>query len=130
MQISTLLDKAREHCSLKSDAALAARIGVTRAIVSHWRKTGKWPEPDVIARLARAAGDDAGPWMVAAELSRSGDAHAKRAWRRIAELLGHAAAVALVAILMNSPALSQTPERFTAALKSTTYQGTSIHYAQ
>lgn len=130
MHISELLDKARKTCSLNSDAALGDRVGKTRQVVHHWRTTGAWPENKTIARLAALAGEDAEPWLVEAGLGKADSESERRAWKRLAELLGHAAAVALVAVLAHSPALSKTPDGSTEALNSATKQGTSIHYAQ
>lgn len=66
-----LLDKAREACSLSSDAALASRIGVTRSQLSSWR-VGREPIPeDRIASLARLAHLDAGEWLVLVEAEQA-----------------------------------------------------------
>ncbi|MCB1560902.1 MAG: hypothetical protein KDI75_07385 [Xanthomonadales bacterium] len=106
MDIATLLDKARQTCSIPSDNALAQRLGKTRQAVSNYRARGLWPENDTIAQLARMAGEDAGPWLVEAEMTRARSESERRAWKKIAERLSHAAAIALVALLFNSPAQS------------------------
>lgn len=96
--INNLLDKAREHCSLPSDGALAERLGVSRQLVSQWRKGHNPLADERIAQVARAAGEDAGVWLVRIRAEQTtGDA--AKAWAKLARQLGTAATVAAVGLL-------------------------------
>lgn len=95
---AALLDKVKVKRSLPSDMALAARIGVSRSIVSEWRKGSKFPSEDHVCALAQMAGEDAGQWLVLTQADKTtGPAH--RAWVDLARKFGAAAALAVVALL-------------------------------
>lgn len=96
--INNLLDKAREHCSLPSDGALAERLGVSRQLVSQWRKGHNPLADERIAQIARAAGEDAGVWLVRVRAEQT-HGEAAKAWARLARQLGAAAALAIVAFI-------------------------------
>lgn len=105
--VNKLLDKAREACSSNSDAAFAERIGVTRQLVSQWRK-GATPIPDDrIAQLARLCKDDAAQWLVTIRAEQS-HGEAAKAWASLARRLGAAAAVGVVALFAHIPTASAT----------------------
>lgn len=89
-----LLDKAREACSLSSDAALATRLGVTRSQLSSWR-VGREPIPeDRIASLARLAHLDAGEWLLLVEAEQA-RGEARKAYGLLVKRLGIAALLAI-----------------------------------
>ncbi|WP_237052781.1 hypothetical protein [Marilutibacter chinensis] len=106
---ATLLDKAKKRRSYPSDMALAAAVGVSRSIVSEWRKGTKFPSEDHVCALARMAGEDAAPWLVLTQAEKStGPAH--RAWLDLARQLGAAAALAVVALMVfPAPAKAKVP---------------------
>lgn len=94
--IERLLDKARETCSLASDNALAQRMGVSRQLVSNWRKATAPVSDDRIAQLARLAHEDAGSWLVQIHAEQA-DGEAGKAWAALAKRLAAAAACVMVA---------------------------------
>lgn len=95
--INKLLDRAKEVCSLKTDTALAARLGVSRQLLSNWRKANDPIADDRIVQLARVAKEDPGTWLVAihAELAQGETA---RTWLNIAKKLGYAATLAFLGL--------------------------------
>lgn len=95
-----LLDKVREACSIPSDNALSMKLGVTRALVSHWRK-GRSPLPDAtIAQLCAMAKLDGAEWLAAIHAERATDARERALWVSMLDRLRPAAVVAGLAILL------------------------------
>jgi len=104
-QVNKLLDKAREACSLHSDAALAERLQVSRQLVSQWRK-GAAPIPDErIANIARMAHADPAEWLVSIRAEQT-SGEAAKAWNALAKKMRSAAAVVVLAAVL--PALPTT----------------------
>lgn len=98
-----LLDKARSFCSRPSDKALSERMGVAPQLISLWRK-GHAPMPaDRVTELCAIAHEDAASWLVliAAEQS-TGATH--RAWEKVIQRLGIAAALVLAVLPYQAPA--------------------------
>ena len=96
--IAALLDKARARRSIASDMALAEVVGVSRSVVSEWRKGTKVPSEDHVCALAKMAHEDIGRWLMIAQAARTtGPAHA--AWVGLLRQYGIAAVVALAAVL-------------------------------
>ncbi len=99
-EIKTLLDKAKETCSIASDNALAALFGVHRQAVSKWRNGDAYPSEEHIARLAEMAGEDAGEWLVKIQMMRA-SGKAAAAWSSVFRRLATAALI----VLMMGPAV-------------------------
>lgn len=100
-----LLDKARETCSLSTDAALAERLQVSRQMLSGWRK-GRDPIPeDRIAQIARIAQVDAGEWLILIEAEQA-RGEARTAYGKLVKRLGLAALLALAV----APVLASTSQ--------------------
>ena len=96
--VGGLHDNAKNRRSHASDMALAAALGVSRSIVSEWRKGTKFPSEDHVCALAHMAGEDEARWLVVVQAERTtGPAH--KAWTTLARQLGAAAALAVVALL-------------------------------
>ena len=107
--VDRLLDKARGVCSRPSDAALAERIGVSRQVVSTWRK-GTAPVPDErIAQLAALIHEDAAEWMVQIRAEQSTGPAAK-AWAGLARKLASAAALVLLVGAAGAPSPAAASE--------------------
>ena len=53
-----LFDRWKALQGLESDAAAAAKLGVTRGRVSHWRRRGSHAEADLIVRMCNDLGED------------------------------------------------------------------------
>lgn len=69
MPVLALIDKAREKCH--SDAELARRLGVSKALLSMMRKRQREVTPDIAALLADIAGEDARQAVVDAVIERA-----------------------------------------------------------
>jgi transcriptional regulator with XRE-family HTH domain len=96
--VNKLLDKARATCSLPSDVALAEKLGVSRQLVSQWRKGANPLSDDRIAQVAHLAKDDGGRWLLLIHAERASGAAAKD-WAALVRKFGAAAAVGAVALL-------------------------------
>ena len=53
-------NEARSRHRLKSDLALARRLGLGTSAISYWRTGRTWPADETMIRLAELAGCDAG----------------------------------------------------------------------
>ncbi|PPU06834.1 hypothetical protein XacyCFBP2565_21230 [Xanthomonas arboricola pv. corylina] len=97
--VNELLDKARERANLPSDNALAQRIGVTRAVISSWRKD-RYPMPDErIAQVCALAKLDGGEWMARIHGERAASPAERALWRSVLDRLSAAAAVAALVVM-------------------------------
>jgi len=101
--VNKLLDTARVACSLPSDVALAEKLGVSRQLVSQWRKGANPMSDERIAQIAHMAREDGGRWLLLIHAERASGAAAKD-WAALVRKFGAAAAVACVAVM---PLLSQ-----------------------
>lgn len=120
-----LLDKYREVCSLPTDMAAAAKLGVSRGTVSAWRHGNRHAEPESVETMARATGLDAEEWVLRVQADREAQVNPRRAqvWLRCAQRIsGTAAGVALAFGLA-----VYTPESH--ASTRVYDNGTAIHYA-
>ncbi|WP_080960953.1 DUF3693 domain-containing protein [Xanthomonas citri] len=94
-----LLDRARTGAKLPSDNALAQRLGVTRAVISNWRK-GRNPMPDErIAQICALAKLDGGEWMAKIHAEAAASPAEKALWRSVLDRLSAAAAVVALLVL-------------------------------
>ena len=94
-----LLDKYREVCSLRTDMAAAAKLGVGRGTVSAWRHGNRHAEPESVEAMAKAVGYDPEEWVLRVQADRESAINPKRAqvWLRCASRIsGTAASVALI----------------------------------
>ncbi len=87
-----LLDKYKKACTLGSDNACAASLGVSRSAVSLWRNTKGHPEADTVERMCAATGEPVARWLPLIEAERARTPEARKAWLRLAQI---AAAVAM-----------------------------------
>jgi len=94
--LTDLLNQAVQKCDPNNDAALAARLGVSRSAVSLWRK-GEGIREKHLTQLIALVGAD--PEIAVMVLREQATTHAERAvWGALARRLGAAAAVAVVAL--------------------------------
>jgi len=100
-----LLDRVREAANIPSDNALSQKLGITRAVISGWRKE-LYPIPDErIAQLCEMAKLDAPLWAARIHGERATSPVERKMWRVALDRLSAAAAVvALVAITAPSVA--------------------------
>ncbi len=101
--VNKLLDKAKESCSLASDRALAARIGVSAQQVSQWRKGANPMSDDRVAQVAVIARQPIDLWMVTIRAEQAGGTAAK-AWSSLAHKLATSAAAVFMLMLATLPA--------------------------
>lgn len=105
--IATLVDKARKGGGIESDSALAAHFKVHRQAVSKWRNGDAYPDENHIAAMAEMAGDDPVQWLVAVKAIRAEGSAAKH-WTSLARrLAATTATLALCAMLIGMPLISQ-----------------------
>jgi transcriptional regulator with XRE-family HTH domain len=74
MEINQLMDAAKNHSGVKSDTALAGKLGISQTAVWKWRNGQDLPKPEHGHELARLAGIDPAPvvldlWEAAAKTS-------------------------------------------------------------
>lgn len=96
-QAKTLIDKASDMCG--GDAALARRMGISRALVSLMRSGNRKITPETAAELADIAGDDAREAAIAAILE---GAKGTRRESVLRDILGKALAAGVAAMLVIS----------------------------
>lgn len=93
--VDILLDKYRKACSIASDNALGADLGITRQSVFQWRKGLAWPGDEHVVRMANKIGETPEGWLAAIHADRTSDKVAKKVWLQAAQRLGYAAAITL-----------------------------------
>jgi transcriptional regulator with XRE-family HTH domain len=91
-----LLDKYKKACSIASDNACAASLGVGRAAVSKWRNGNGHPEADIIERMCEATGEPLARWLPLIEAERARSPGARRAWLRLAQVAATLAGIYIV----------------------------------
>jgi len=118
--VNKLLDKARVACSLPSDVALAEKIGVSRQLVSQWRKGANPLSDERIAQIAHLANEDGGRWLITIHAERASGAAAKD-WQSLLRRFGAAAALGVVVLmpLGNASASTLTAEASSSAMHIT-----------
>ena len=119
--LSELLDQAVQKCDPSNDAALAARLGVSRSAVSLWRK-GEGIREKYLTQLIALVGAD--PEVAVMVLREQATTHAERAvWGALARKLGAAAVVSVAALLpMGNVSATNIAE--------TTQVSSDMHYAK
>ena len=93
----SLIDKASEVCG--GDAALARRMGISRALISLMRSGDRKITPETAAELADIAGDDAREAAIAAIIE---GAKGTRRESTLRAILGKALAAGVAAMLVFS----------------------------
>lgn len=131
--LSDLLNQAAQKCDPANDAALAARLGVSRSAISLWRKGEGIREKHLAALISIAHAD---PRMAVTVLQEQATTASERSvWGSLAKQLGAAAMLAIAALLpvgnaraaavnLNgsaSYALCEVVRRWYRACKSSTY---------
>jgi len=111
--VNLLLDKYKKACSLASDNACAESLGLHRASISEWRRGKSWPSEEHIVALAKAAGEDAGMWLLSVHAERTAPGPVQKEWLRLTQRFATAAAIALALAPAHSTlvSLSHNPLR-------------------
>lgn len=122
MNTQQLLDAAKAAQGLRSDYALAARMGISRSGVSGYRNGRSRPDDEMAARLADLAGLDPDATVAAMHAERAANEPERARWQRIAERLQRAGVAACVILSLGSwsggpdgGALASTADRADAA---------------
>lgn len=84
MEVTELLDKAKEKAGIVSDYELAKKMQSTRAAVSRWRNEIAAPDIAGALRLAALAGVDEKIAVASCELARTRDPATRAFWERVA----------------------------------------------
>lgn len=95
--VSALIDKASEVCG--GDAALARRMGISKALISLMRSGERGITPGTAAELADIAGDDAREAVISAVIE---GAKGTRREGVLREILGKAVAAGVAGLLVFS----------------------------
>lgn len=96
-----LLDKYKKACSLASDNACAASLGVSRQAISKWRHGENHPDADSIEAMCAATLEPVARWLPLIEADRARSPAARKVWLRLAQ-----AAAAITLAVGLSPAHS------------------------
>lgn len=112
MSTIEFLDRVREAHSIRSDYALAERLGLTRQQVSKYRSRKDYMSDETAARVAELLGVDPGFVLATIHAERSKNDDTRALWVGIAERLQRAGVAALAALcfaLPSDPASARTP---------------------
>ncbi len=97
--IAELLDKVRETCSIPSDMALAAKLGIQRQTLHQARKGMAGLSDERIAQLCALAKLDGPEWMARIHAERAESPAERQLWQTaLQRLTAVAAALAVVVI--------------------------------
>jgi transcriptional regulator with XRE-family HTH domain len=107
--VNELLDNVKNRLNLGSDIALAERVGVTRSLISRWRKGDTPISDERIAQICAMAKIDGTTWMAMIHAERATSTTERALWRLILDRVSAAAAVvALVCITAPGAAKAET----------------------
>lgn len=95
-----LLDVYKRKLSLKTNQAIADKLGVKQPTVSMWINGKSHPNAEAIETMCNATGEPISKWLPLIEADRSRTPGERRAWLRLAQV----AALASV-ILITLPAV-------------------------
>jgi len=113
MDITELLDRAKERSNLPSDYALAKVLGVQTGIVANWRKEKRHPSNEEAVKLATLAGLDEMAVIAEIELRTANTPKKKEFWQHYIESRGITACLAMTAL---AASIILTPEPAEAAI--------------
>ncbi|HHW4685684.1 MAG TPA: DUF3693 domain-containing protein [Xylella sp.] len=91
--INELINEVRHKCDLKSDKAVADRIGVTRQVLWQARNELGALSNERIAQLCAMAKLDGGTWLAKIHAERTQSATERAMWESILKRLNTAAAI-------------------------------------
>jgi transcriptional regulator with XRE-family HTH domain len=80
-----LLDKYRQVCSINTDMAAAAKLGLGRSAVSAWRKGDRHAEADTVEIMCKAIGEPLTKWLPLVEAERARSPAIAKVWLRLAQ---------------------------------------------
>jgi transcriptional regulator with XRE-family HTH domain len=102
------LDRAKEKLNVSSDYEMAAKLGVTRAAISKWRRNKGVMDDFAAAKIAEILDADAMAVIAAANAERESDVERQEFWKNFYKRLGGIAASIFFAVnLIMTPTPSQ-----------------------
>lgn len=104
-----LLDAIKARYGLPSDYALAAKLNLTRSMVSAYRQGKRNLGDEPALKVAELLDLDSGYVLACMEAERSHSPAAAAAWSKLADLAKTYGAAAALLLLVVAPALSPTP---------------------
>jgi transcriptional regulator with XRE-family HTH domain len=98
-----LLDMYSQRLSLKTNQAIADKLGVQRPTVSMWRNGASHPNAAAIAAMCKATDESLAKWLPLIEAERCRTDADKKVWLRLAQT---AACIALALGVTAAPSKS------------------------
>lgn len=89
MHIAKEIDRAIAAHRIRNDADLAARLNVSRGVVSNWR-SGRIPATTDCIRIADALGVEPEQFVLGCEADRTRDPKTRALWKSIASKIATA----------------------------------------
>lgn len=117
MNITELLDRAKEHSNIESDYKLAKVLGVDRSMVSQWRKGRNHPGVDQAVKLAALANIDEMEVIARIEAATAKTPEKKKFWNDYIEKRG---LTALASMWVLAASITASPDA-EAVLQSKNY---------
>ena len=119
MNISNqLLEIYRQRLSLKTNQAVADRLGVKQPTVSMWLNEKSHPNAEAIAAMCKATGEPLAKWLPMIEAERCRTEADRKVWLRLAQM---AAAVALTVGIATPPSTAHAEANSRAHNPGTLY---------
>ena len=102
-----LLEIYRQRLSLKTNQAIADKLGVKQPTVSMWLNEKSHPNAEAIAAMCKATGESLAKWLPLIEAERCRTEADKKVWLRLA----HMAAAVVIMIGATSHTTDGGPTR-------------------
>lgn len=104
-----LLDQVKTRYGLKSDYALAAKIGMSRERISKYRNSGGALADENALKVAELLELDPAYVFASMEAQRTHNEEARAVWERLADFVKRHGVAATIVALAVAPALTPTP---------------------
>lgn len=104
-----LLDQVKARHGLKSDYALAAKLGMTRSLISAYRTNKRMLGDEAAMRVAELLAIDPAYVFASMEAQRTQNEAARAVWERLADFVKRHGAAAALLLLVGVPALTPAP---------------------
>ncbi len=134
MELSEIIEKAKNRANITSDYALAKVLGIERQVVSDWKRGKKHPSTDEAVKLATLAGLEDMRVIAEIEMRTAKNEKKREFWKSYIDTRGLTAALSVVALGL-SIVLTPTPSS-AGGLQLQNYGGflrleesKNIHYA-
>lgn len=108
MDISKVLDDAKKAMQIESDYELAKRLEISKANLSHFRKSERIPDAYTCARLAEAIGIDPIALIAAVEAATEKNEARRNYWQALSKKVGVGMTIGFLALIAAAPGDSET----------------------